>query len=83
MGEWSQGNLMERPQADAFEPEMIALMRAALDEAWSTLPFERQARTSKSELAERILKLAARGERDPVRLRTRAVIELVSGIPAP
>jgi hypothetical protein len=33
---------------------------------------------SKSELAERILRLAAQGERDPIRLRTRAVIEVMN-----
>jgi hypothetical protein len=41
-------------------------------------PPERQARTQKSDVALRILRLAMRGERDPVKLRMSAVTEVVA-----
>ena len=53
---------------DSFDPETIDLMRAALDHAWSSLPLQRQTPRSKSTLAAAIISLAARGERDTVRL---------------
>ena len=60
----------------SFDPETIVLLRAALDEAREALSPEQQARMGKSVLAERILKLAAQGERDPIRLRTGALLLL-------
>jgi hypothetical protein len=65
----------------AYDPETIILLRAALDAAWDTLSADQHSRTTKSELALRMLKLAAQGERDPIRLRTRAVIEVMPGRP--
>jgi hypothetical protein len=66
----------------AFEPATIKLLRGVLDEAWSSLrPAEQpteQAQSSRSLLAERILKLAATGERDPHRLRAGALTEIVT-----
>jgi hypothetical protein len=64
----------------SYDPETITLLRAALDAAWDTLSADQQARTTKSELALRMLKLAAQGERDPTLLRTRAVIEVIPGV---
>jgi hypothetical protein len=61
----------------AYDPETIALLRDVLDAAWHSLSPEHQARTSKSHLAERVLKLAARGERDPARLRVHAIVEVI------
>lgn len=54
--------------ADIFEPEVIELMRKALDAAWSALAFahfddEREMRATREELARRILEAAASGER--------------------
>lgn len=43
-----------------------------LDDAWSYLPAG-QTYVTRSLLAERILKAARDGERDPVRLRTHAI----------
>jgi hypothetical protein len=60
----------------AFDPETIDLLRSVLDEAWESLRPEQQAQRSKSLLAAIILKLAATGERDPIRLRTLAVTEV-------
>jgi hypothetical protein len=56
-----------------FDRETIALLRTTLDRAWDSLPAGRQAVTSRLILAERILKAAAEGERDPDRLRARAI----------
>jgi hypothetical protein len=61
----------------AYDPETLNALRAVLDEAWSALTAEQQARTTKSEIAHRILRLAQRGERDPVRLRAVAILEVV------
>jgi hypothetical protein len=62
---------------DAFDPETVSLLRTALDQAWSILLPRQRAAITKSELAQRILEFAALGERDPVRLRVRAVMEVV------
>jgi hypothetical protein len=58
-----------------FDPATIALLRTTLDHAWASLPPRQQAVTNRSVLAERILKAAARGERDPDRLRVQALSE--------
>jgi hypothetical protein len=47
-----------------FDPETIALLKKALDDAWARLPPEMQATMLKTTLAEHILKSAAQGERD-------------------
>jgi hypothetical protein len=57
-----------------FDRETVALLRTTLDRAWASLPPGQQARTSRSVLAERILKAAAKGKRDPDRLRARALM---------
>ena len=62
----------------SFDAETITLLKVALDQAWANLSPEQQAYISKAVLAERILMLAAQGERDPLRLRTRAVIGVVA-----
>jgi hypothetical protein len=56
-----------------FDPEIVALLRETLDDAWACLSPELQATMLKTALAERILKSAARGERDPKRLRAAAL----------
>ena len=68
---------MANPEKAAYDPETLQLLRSALDAAWEALSPERRARTSKSELAARLLHLAAQGERDPLRLRSRATIGAV------
>ena len=74
------GRRVHEKMADgaAFDPETIALLRAVLDEAWDSLNAQEQAQSSKTLLAERILHLAATGERDPVRLRVAALTEVVT-----
>lgn len=61
----------------SFDPETIVVLRFALDDAWSRLSDEQRSQLSKSILAERILKAAAKGERNPDRLRRSALIGLV------
>jgi len=62
----------------SLDPETIAVLRAVLDDAWAALMPEHKLTTSKSVLAERILRLAAQGERDPLRLRACAVSGVLS-----
>jgi hypothetical protein len=59
-----------------FDPETVTVLREILDEAWSRLPPERQAKMQKT--AERILKSAARGERNRDRLRDAALTDLAA-----
>ena len=65
---------MEDTRVVFFDPETIAMLRGVLDDAWSCLPAG-QTNVTRSLLAERILKAAKNGERDPVRLRTRAITD--------
>jgi len=58
---------------DAFSPETLKLLQSVLEEAWDGLTPEEKAGTSKVQIASRILEVAARGERDPARLRNEAV----------
>ena len=62
----------------AFDPETIKFLRTVLDETWECLRPDEQARATKSLLAERILTLAAGGERDPIRLRIGALATVVT-----
>ncbi len=52
-----------------FDLDTVALLKQTLDDAWSSLQPEQQAKMQKTVLAERILESAANGERDPERLR--------------
>jgi hypothetical protein len=61
----------------SYDPETIVLLREVLDSAWRSLSPEQRIRTQKSDLALRILRLAHRGERDPVKLRVGAVTAVV------
>jgi hypothetical protein len=67
----------------SYDPETIKTLQLALDLAWDALSAERRLRTSKVALAERILTLAARGERDVARLKAAAIIEVVLLDPPP
>ena len=61
-----------------FDLKTVALLREILEDAWASLPPTRRATTSRSLLAERILKTAARGERDRERLLDAALMELAA-----
>ena len=71
---------MQRVEGGSFDPETIKLLKAALDQAWLSLSPRQQAHTTKSYLAQRILKIAAQGERDPVRLRSCALAAVEPGM---
>ncbi len=58
-----------------FDPMTVAMLRNVLEDAWSRLPAD-QTDVSRSLLAERMLKAARAGERNPVRLRARAITEV-------
>jgi hypothetical protein len=64
-------------EAVYFDPETVTLLREALDDAWACLSPALQATMQKTALAERILRSAARGERDRKRLRA-AALELAA-----
>jgi hypothetical protein len=61
-----------------FDAQTIALLRAALDEAWDRLSPKLQATMLKTTLAERILQSAAEGERNRERLREAALRDLAA-----
>ena len=60
-----------------FQPDEIKLMRSVLDEAAIILPEAERTSAMKTELARRILSAAAKGERDPNKLRNAALLEEV------
>ena len=58
-----------------FQPGEIKLMGAALDEATIILPEIERTAAMKAKLASRILAAAAKGERNPNKLRIAALLE--------
>ena len=60
----------------SYQPELIELMKAALEEATSLLPMDKQTPAIQVKLASRILAAAAQGVRDPVQLRVAALMEI-------
>ena len=58
--------------------DTLKLLQSVLDETWSSLRAEEQARITETQIGAHVLKLAASGERDPVRLRKRAMAEVVA-----
>jgi hypothetical protein len=60
-----------------FDPETVAMLRGVLDDAWSRLPAG-QTHVTRPMLAERILKAAKAGERNPAKLRAHAIANSVA-----
>ena len=58
-----------------YDSDTVTLLRDILEDAWAGLTFSQRTQTPKSEIALRILRLAQRGERDPMRLRAGAIDE--------
>jgi hypothetical protein len=58
-----------------FQSDEIMLMGSALDEATIILPEIERTATMKAKFASRILAAAAKGERDPNKLRIVALLE--------
>jgi hypothetical protein len=69
---------MGRAAGASFDTETVALMRAVLREAAAKLPKHLRTSSVKIELAELILQSAARGERDPGRMGTLALIGVMA-----
>lgn len=61
-----------------FQPELIELMRSLLEEAMETLPEAKRTSTTKADVASNILACAAKGERDPVVLKSAALSAVMS-----
>jgi hypothetical protein len=59
-----------------YQPELIELLSAALDEVASMLPLDKRTPAMKVTLASRILSAAALGVRDPIQLRIAALMEI-------
>lgn len=68
------------PGPYCFDPETLSSLGAALNESWATLAALDGAASevSKERVAERILELAAEGERSAPRLASKAVISLIA-----
>ncbi len=65
------------PTGAAFQPELIELMKTVLDDATAMLPEAKRTSTMKAEIASQILACAAKGERDPLVLKTSALLAVV------
>jgi toxin ParE1/3/4 len=61
-----------------YDAETISMLKSAFDETCATVPAERLTQAMRASIAEHILKIAGTGERDRVRLRTRALMEVAS-----
>jgi hypothetical protein len=60
-----------------FQPELIKLMKEVLDDAVATLPEAKRTSTMTAEIASQILACAAKGGRDPAKLRIAALSAVV------
>jgi hypothetical protein len=65
------------PMGAVYQPELIELMKAVLDDATAMLPEAKRTSTMKAEIAPHILECAAKGERDPIALKTAALSAVV------
>jgi hypothetical protein len=62
-------------RAFSVATEDETLLRTAVDQTWALLSPQQRAHTTKSELADQMLRFLAQGERDPVRLVALALME--------
>jgi len=65
------------PIGAVYQPELIELMKAVLDDATAILPEAKRTSTMKAEIASHILECAVKGERDPIALKTAALLAVV------
>ena len=61
----------------SFDPQTLALIETAFDEAWLTLKSVGNRTVKPDELARSVLRLAMEGERDPARLHDGALERLL------
>jgi hypothetical protein len=59
----------------AYDTETIHLLRTVLEDAWDALQPHHRDQTSKSRLAQCVLRHAAKGERHPGRLLSQAIAD--------
>jgi hypothetical protein len=52
----------------AFDPKTLAILEGVFDEAWVSIQAQRNGNITRAAVAERILNLAVKGERNPARL---------------
>jgi hypothetical protein len=69
---------MNTNQPVHFDIDTVLLLRETLEDAWAYVPPQQRATMSKTLLAERILKSAAEGERDPERLVNAALMAVAA-----
>jgi hypothetical protein len=62
---------------NSFDPQTLALIETAFDEAWLTLKSVGNKTVKPNELARSVLRLAMEGERDPARLHDGALERLL------
>ena len=72
----SEETAMDRIGA-VFQPELITLMKAILDDAVAALPEPKRTSTMTAEIASQILACAAKGERNPATLKMAALLGVV------
>ncbi len=60
-----------------YQPELIKLMQAVLDDAAATLPESKRTSATLADMASQILARAAKGERNPATLKTAALLAVV------
>jgi hypothetical protein len=60
-----------------YTPELIEIMKGVLDDTTATLPEAKRTSSMKAEIASHLLECAARGQRDPVALKTAALLAVV------
>jgi hypothetical protein len=65
------------PRGAVFQPELIELMKAVLEDATAMLPEAKRTSAMKAEIASGILACAAKGERDPAALKVAALLAVV------
>jgi hypothetical protein len=51
-----------------FDPETLAILEGVFDEAWASIQAQRNGNITRAALAECIINLAVKGERNPARL---------------
>ena len=59
-----------------YDPDVLAIARAAFYEACDLLPPERNTQSTRASIAECVLQAVGEGERDPARLRRRALLSV-------
>jgi hypothetical protein len=65
------------PKGAVFQPELIELMKAVLEDATAALPEAKRTSAMKAEIASHIVAIAAKGERNPIALKVAALSAVV------